>query len=149
MSLKCPHCGGAIEPQISLNLPSISTAISGIEGKGLDLEPQELSQDKKRYNQGYHAQFLEFWAVYPLHRGKRPAQKAWLKAYAKLGSNPEAISILISGAIRYRDDPNRDPSKTKYAEGWLNDERWEDEPISPNGKASSGIYAALGVSRDD
>jgi hypothetical protein len=35
-------------------------------------------------------------------------------------------SAVISGAKRYRLDPQRDPAKTKYAEGWLHDGRWQD-----------------------
>jgi hypothetical protein len=90
----------------------------------------------KSYNQGYNAQFLEFWKVYPLRRDKRKAEKAWRNAVARLGANADARAAIIAGAIRYRDDPNRLDQFTKYAEGWLNADGWEDEPLPTrlNGK---------------
>lgn len=68
--------------------------------------------------------FDAFWAVYPKRAGKAAARRAWQKA-TKL-ANPADI---IAGAVRYRDDPNRDPAYTKMAQGWLNDGRWEDDPL--------------------
>jgi hypothetical protein len=95
------------------------------------------------YNQGYDQDFLEFWKVYPLHRDKRKAQKAWRKAVGRLGAGSDAKPLIISGAIRYRDDPNREDGFTKYAEGWLNGDGWEDEPLPrrQRGKSVSNLIA--------
>jgi hypothetical protein len=95
------------------------------------------------YNQGYDQDFLEFWKVYPLHRDKRKAQKAWRKAIARLGVGSDGKPLIISGAIRYRDDPNREAQFTKYAEGWLNGDGWEDEPLPARkrGKSVSNLLA--------
>ena len=41
------------------------------------------------------------------------------------------MAQILAGAIRYRDDPNRVDQFTKYAEGWLNADGWEDEPLPP------------------
>ncbi len=65
--------------------------------------------------------FDEFWEVFPLKKGKGAAEKAWAKAVKK--AEP---SVIIDGARRYAEDPKRDPSFTKYPQGWLNDERWGD-----------------------
>lgn len=68
--------------------------------------------------------FEAFWAVYPRKAGKRAAREAWAKAVKR--ANPADI---IAGAVRYRDDPNRDDAYTKYPQGWLNADRWEDDPL--------------------
>jgi hypothetical protein len=66
--------------------------------------------------------------VFPVKSGKPAAFKAWLAAKAR-GADPEHI---IARAKAYRDDPNRDPNHTKYPQGWLNDERYNDAPPEPN-----------------
>ena len=79
---------------------------------------------RQPYNQDYPAQFAEFWPIYPRHRDKRKALKAWRNAIGVAQSTD-----INAGAIRYRDDPNRLDEFTKYAEGWLNGDGWEDEPL--------------------
>jgi hypothetical protein len=70
--------------------------------------------------------FADFWRAYPVHKGKRPAEKAWANAIK--GTDPGAI---IAGAERYAEElathPN--PPSPKWPQGWLNDRRWEDEPL--------------------
>ena len=145
MSFPCPHCGGEIVPvagsspfpgwrngdaipaQPSIN-PGASTSIA--HGSG-----SRPSTKRTPYNQGYDPLFLEFWNVYPLKRDKRKALNAWRNAVARAPHN-----IILQGARRYREDPNRLPGFTKYAEGWLNGDGWEDEAlpprINPNGQRS-------------
>ena len=151
VTLPCPHCGGAICVNIAANPgatgsanPAQSAANPAV-AQGI-LEPS--SNGARPYNQGYTQDFLEFWSVYPLHRDKRKAQSAWRKSVVRLGAtasaNPaEAKAQIIAGAIRYRDDPNRDPSYTKYAEGWLNADGWEDEPLPPRGQSRLSMFDRL------
>jgi len=137
--LICPDCGGAIAHQCGANSGAIPDAnapqiVAQIPGQAQIAQVSKSlkgpSPNKgKSYNQGYNAQFLEFWKVYPLRRDKRKAEKAWRNAVARLGANADARAALIAGAIRYRDDPNRLAEFTKYAEGWLNGDGWEDEPL--------------------
>lgn len=68
--------------------------------------------------------FAEFWSVYPRKEAKGAAKKAWTKAVRRV--EPERI---VAGALRYRDDPNRDPGFTAHPSSWLNAERWDDEPL--------------------
>ena len=42
-----------------------------------------------------------------------------------------APEIIIEGATRYANDPNRHPSYTAHPATWLNAERWGDEPLPP------------------
>ena len=79
---------------------------------------------RRPYNEDYEPGFLTFWNIYPRHRDKRKAQKAWRNAM--LRTTPEAIN---AGAKRYRYDPSRVEAFTKYAEGWLNGDGWLDEPL--------------------
>lgn len=68
--------------------------------------------------------FLRFYERYPRHTAKGAALRAWAKA-VKL-ADPE---VIIAGAERYRDDPNRDDSFTAYPATWLNAGRWDDDPL--------------------
>lgn len=68
--------------------------------------------------------FDAFWNVYPRKSDKGHARRAWEKARRK--AHP---SVIISGAARYRDDPNREQEFTALPATWLNGERWLDEPL--------------------
>ncbi len=142
-TLSCPDCGGAISHSCGATGGAIQTQLvaqSGANGKiahdskVLDLEAS--TKARRAYNQGYNAQFLTFWEAYPLHRDKRKAEKAWRNAVARVGATTGATPTatqaqILAGAIRYREDPNRLAEFTKYAEGWLNGDGWEDEPLPP------------------
>jgi hypothetical protein len=87
---------------------------------------------RKRYDYDTDEDFQRFWAAYPAKAGKAAAFPAWQSAIAR-GANPE---MVIAAAERYRDDPRRNPDKTKYPQGWLNDERYLDQPATAvNGSA--------------
>lgn len=151
----CPHCGGVIRLVGGSNeaqIPEKSGSNSGSnEAQISGSNSAQLSERSKIYNRDYQEPFLAFWSAYPLHRAKRQAQLSWLKSVARLGSIlgsiEEAQSVILAGAIRYRDDPNREGGFTRYAATWLNGDGWEDEPlptrISPNGRGS--MYERLGV----
>jgi len=68
--------------------------------------------------------FRRFWDAYPRKVAKGSARRAWHKAV--LTADPLDI---ITGAIRYRDDPNREDAFTAHPATWLNGERWGDEPL--------------------
>ena len=75
--------------------------------------------------------FDEFWSIYPRKEakgGRYGARSSWEKAVKT--TSPE---IIIKGAIRYRDDPNRTPRYTKLPATWLNQECWADEPLPSRG----------------
>lgn len=65
-----------------------------------------------------------FWIAYPIKVGKQAARKAWEKAIKE-----EKPDVIIAGAKRYADDPNRHPSFTAHASTWLNAGRWADAPL--------------------
>lgn len=81
--------------------------------------------------------FVEFWRRYPHKTGKGQARKAWAAARRR-GVLPE---VIVAGADRYREDPNRDPAFTKHPATWLNGECWDDEPLPdkrPAGQKGGG-----------
>lgn len=70
--------------------------------------------------------FDDFWRVYPRRNGKGAARASWHRAVMKAD-----VAVIIAGAVRFRDDPNRDPAFTAYPSTWLNQERWDDDPLPP------------------
>jgi hypothetical protein len=67
--------------------------------------------------------FDEFWFVYPRKVAKKAAQDIWTKIVQR-GVDP---SLIIAGAMSYRDSPTRDEFYTAHPTTWLRHERWNDE----------------------
>jgi hypothetical protein len=76
--------------------------------------------------------FDEFWSTYPRREGKGAARTAFAKAVAKV----ETPSVILLGAERFAADPNREDGYTPHPATWLNQERWNDDPL-PNRNGSS------------
>ena len=75
----------------------------------------------------------EFWSVYPRRAVKDAARKAWAKARARAPQQ-----TIIDGATRYRDDPNREAEFTAHPSTWLNQGRWDDDPLPARGGPGGG-----------
>lgn len=86
--------------------------------------------------------FAKFWSEYPIKRDKKKAYKPFLKALDRT-----SLDQLIDGARQYAQDPNRDDKFTKYAEGWLNGDCWNDGPL-PVRTAGSGSRTAVDKMQD-
>ena len=69
-------------------------------------------------------EFIDWYLEYPRKESKGVAEKAYAKA-RKIASAED----LVEGAIRYRDDPNREAQFTKLPATWLNGKCWEDGPL--------------------
>jgi len=72
----------------------------------------------------HQTSFDEFWKVYPRKVGKQAA----IKAFAKAIKNNEP-NVIIEGALRYANDPNRVDAFTAHPTSWLNAGRWNDDPL--------------------
>ena len=70
--------------------------------------------------------FAEFWAAYPRRAGRRAAEAAWTRAVARAKVAP---AVIVAAAAAYRDDPNREDAYTAHPATWLNQDRWDDEPL--------------------
>lgn len=68
--------------------------------------------------------FERFWAVYPLKVKKSYARNCWDRVVKKTPAK-----VIIAGAVRYRDDPNRAEAFTAHPSSWLNQGRWDDAPL--------------------
>ena len=69
--------------------------------------------------------FDAFWENYPRRTAKQAARTAFDKA-VKSGISAAQI---IEAAARFADDPNRVPQFTPHPATWLNQGRWDDEPL--------------------
>lgn len=77
--------------------------------------------------------FDQFWEVYPGSSSKPDALKKFAKALKRV-----SFDVLLAGAIRYRDDPNRDPGYTKNPATWLHNDCWNDPlKVAPGRKLSN------------
>lgn len=73
------------------------------------------------------AAFEAFWAAYPLKKGKQPGMIAFLRITR---AGEATAALLTDRADAYgAERAGKDPERTKWAQGWLNDRRWEDEPL--------------------
>lgn len=68
--------------------------------------------------------FQDFWDVYPKKADKRKAKTAFTNALQRA-----QFETIMEGARRYRDDPNREDPFTKYPQGWLNADAWDNPPL--------------------
>jgi hypothetical protein len=71
----------------------------------------------------FAAEFAEFWKAYPIRKGKGAAERKY-RAARKRASAAE----ILAGVQRYVAELAANPDlPPKYAEGWLNADRWLDE----------------------
>jgi hypothetical protein len=86
--------------------------------------------------------FERFWKAYPTE-GRRDKPKV-LRLFDRACSDGVDPEEIIAGAERYAADPNRGTAEwqtpTKYAQGWLSGERWNDPPLPrrQTGRAPKG-----------
>jgi hypothetical protein len=66
--------------------------------------------------------FDKFWSIYPRRVGKGGAQRAFERAVKRA----EAEDI-VQGALKYRNNPDREDEYTAHPATWLNQDRWLDE----------------------
>lgn len=68
--------------------------------------------------------FDVFWNLYPRKVGKFAAKTAFEKALTKTD-----LDTILEGVKRFANDPNRVQEFTPHPSTWLNQGRWEDEPL--------------------
>ncbi len=79
--------------------------------------------------------FTEWWKCYPRKVGKEAARKAFEKALGKTNSEK-----LLTGVQQFAADPNL-PEKqfVPHPATWLNEGRWDDEPLPPRRNSGPSI----------
>jgi hypothetical protein len=96
--------------------PDPSSPSQGMDGKGHD--------GKDALARGPTDRFDDFWDSYPRKSAKPTAERAFAKAVGRAD-----IDTIVGAAKRFRDDPNRDEAYTPHAATWLNQDRWNDDPL--------------------
>lgn len=89
--------------------------------------------------------FADFWAAYPLRKGKGDAEKAWAKAIKR--AKP---SDIVAAIATYKKELARTRAYCKYPATWLNQDCWDDEPTPeelvapqrPSGRSTSNDAVA-------
>ncbi len=76
-------------------------------------------------------EFDQFYKAYPIHRGRRDAEKAWRRLSAK------DRRAARDGIARYCAICQQQGVSYKYPQGYLNGRRWEDEGEESQEKVSS------------
>jgi hypothetical protein len=84
----------------------------------------QLEEQSKKKNIDIEQGFTQFWSVYPKKDDKPLAKRSFEKALDRA-----TLDIIIAGAERYRDDPNREALFTKNPSTWLNADAWENGPL--------------------
>lgn len=102
--------------------------------------PATIPPPRQGHGPGWDLTFTAFWDVYPRKAGKAAARRAWDKALRRVHGNAD---VIVAGAMRYRDDPNREPEYTAHATTWLNQDRWEDEPLPARSSSMNRTERAL------
>lgn len=75
---------------------------------------------------GYSAEFETAWKAFPQYgrKGKPKAFDAYEKARRR--ASP---AVILAGIEQYAEFVEKTDVKCKYMQGWLNDDRWEDENV--------------------
>lgn len=110
--------------QTDRNTDSIAPAREEVDGSADCAEshlekPQTGIQDQR---------FLEFWQAYPKKQGKGAAERAWKKIRPDrelCGKMLDALSVAKISRQWQRDNGQYIPNPAT----WLNQRRWEDEPV--------------------
>jgi hypothetical protein len=96
--------------------------------------------------------FEVFWKAYPCAQGKKEARKAFdiaIERLSKKTTAEEAAEKLTQAAADYRKYiegvPN--PPKVKYAQGWLNSDRFEDDYVEELARGLRSVPASYAQQR--
>ncbi len=117
-----------------------SVSIANQEESGSKTNHKPLTNNHKPNNTPLTPQsddsekdFQRFWDAFGLKKGLKPAEKAFLKAIKKI-----SVDDLVMKAKVYHQWCQKTETQQKYAQGWLNDERWNDDLTIPAQKQRKG-----------
>ncbi|GAB2567299.1 helix-turn-helix domain-containing protein [Leucobacter ruminantium] len=99
----------------------------------IEVDSSEVDKCADAHAHDAHS-FEDWWKAYPLKKDKGRARTAYKAALKKTSAE-----VLISAAVAYRADPNREQAYTKYPASWLNAEAWENGPLPPRGGGRTAV----------
>jgi biotin operon repressor len=95
------------------------------------LDNQGSLEELSKKNLDTNTEFDLFWNVYPRKVAKKSAELAFIKA---IKHTP--FALILSGAGRYANDPNRVDAYTAHPATWLNGHRWLDGALPEREKTA-------------
>lgn len=105
------------------NRPLVNLLEEEVISNEITRERSKNSPPKRGYDD---PEFAEWWAAYPKKTGKRAALQAFGQAVKRAD-----LADILSGTKRYADERAGQEAKyTKDPSGWLNADRWADEPAA-------------------
>jgi hypothetical protein len=106
--------------------PEVVAPVTGEQGSRVTGEEKTPSPQAARMIET--STFREFWEAYPRRVGRAEATKAFARASKRVDP-----SEIVRGAQRFGSDPNLPDDKNfiPHPTTWLNQGRWEDEPLPP------------------
>lgn len=133
-----PQDAGPIIPSLPVPPPPPPVENAHDGGELFHVEPPEPADDPAARvlatgEKVPQYEFEDWYAAYPLHKGRGQAERAYA------GARRKASAVqLLEGARSYAEDPDRDPKFTAHPTTWLNGERWLDEPAAGRAAPESG-----------
>lgn len=101
-----------------------AVVVEALDEEALDVEPTALIPRAREKEPSSFDAFYDF--IFPRKAARPDAERAWTKALKRATAGE-----IIEGAIRYRDDPNREDAYTAHPATWLNRDGWNDGPLPP------------------
>lgn len=129
---ECSFTKAAKEVEPSVRPHGVLTEETRWEGKGREVEGKGEYSSAELTAISYPADFEEFWAAYPRKVGKTDSLRVWQSMRKKV-----AVGVMLTGAKKYRDDPNREDQFTAHPATWLRRGGWDDEPLPAKGRVRS------------
>lgn len=129
MSWICDRCGSSIRQDAPVCPACAPGALAhridapGLNADVLVLRPETRTSPKRRSYNDPH--FDEFWIWFPLKLDKKKAHLAWC-AIAPDDALAQRIIAAAKQYARYVSINQTEAKHTKYPQGWLNGERWND-----------------------
>lgn len=134
-----------LTPGVTKMQPGVTESTPGVTAVGVLTLIEPLLNHNKTINafpsktdaEKLDRAFAEFWEIYPRKSGKAAAKKSFAKAYK------QANGEVVLGARRYATDPNLpfDKNFIPHPATWLNQGRWEDEPLPHREKSKEELLA--------
>jgi hypothetical protein len=102
---------------------------SGNRDSAAPATPRTRQPPAPTYDHNTDPDFAKFWDVVAVKGGKQPAYTAWLKAIKKPGITPGLLIEHMASYAEWVHSTRQD--KPKWPQGWLTDERWNDQLAYP------------------
>ena len=129
-----PREAGGVTPGAARGDTGVPEGVTSVSPKPKELTPPRTTPTTNP-REGDDA-FDAFWATYPRREGKDAARRCWVRAVHRLrAAGLDAEAVILTGAARCRDDPNRRAPFTAHPSTWLHGGRWDDDPLPPRGGA--------------